>query len=67
MGMAAILLNDADLFEQIDITSLTEGPMWHLLKIGQAFQRRYLKITWFLYMYTALGQGQITTGDKFRL
>ena len=36
MGIAAILLNDAKPFEQIDNPLLTEGPMWNLVKIGQA-------------------------------
>ena len=30
MGM----FNDAELFEQIDNTPWTEGPMWNLVKIG---------------------------------
>ena len=36
MGMAAILFNDAKLFEQINNTPLTEDQMWNLVKIGQA-------------------------------
>ena len=48
MGMAAILFNDAEPFEQIDNMPWTEGPMWNLLKIGHAVQRRRrLKITRF--------------------
>ena len=35
IGMAAILFNDAEPFEQsINVTS-TEGPLWNLVKIGQ--------------------------------
>ena len=35
MGMAAILFNDAEPFEQsVNIPSI-EGPMWNLVKIGQ--------------------------------
>ena len=40
MGMAAILFNTAEPFEQIDNTSLTEGPMKHLVKIGQAVSEK---------------------------
>ena len=36
MGIAAILFNSAEPFEQIDNTPLTEGPMWNLVKTGQA-------------------------------
>ena len=36
MGMAAILFNDAEPFEQIDNTPLTESSMGNLLNIGQA-------------------------------
>ena len=35
MGIAAILLNDADPFEQSVNIPSTEGPMWNLVKIGQ--------------------------------
>ena len=65
MGMAAILFNDAESFKQIDNTPSTEDPMWNLVIIGQAFQRRkHLKIFRFLY-HVAKGQGQITLGTKF--
>ena len=40
MGMAAILFNDAERFEQIDNTPSTEGPMWHLVKIGQVVSEK---------------------------
>ena len=40
MGMAAILCDDAEPFEQIDKTPSTEGLMWNLMKIGQAFSYR---------------------------
>ena len=36
MGMVEILFNDAELFEQIDNSPSTEGPMWTLVKIGQS-------------------------------
>ena len=34
------MFNDAELFEQIDNTPLTEGPMGHLVKTDPAVQRR---------------------------
>ena len=34
MGMAAILFNGAEPFEQIDNTLSTEGPMWNLIAIA---------------------------------
>ena len=52
--MAAILFNDAESFKHRNNTPSPEGPMWNLVKIGQAFQRRrHLKIMRFLYKYTA--------------
>ena len=36
MVIAAILFNGPEPFEQIDNTPATEGPMWNLVKIGQA-------------------------------
>ena len=47
MGMATILFDDVEPFEQIGNTILTEGPCeiwWQLLK---QFKRRHLKITQF--------------------
>ena len=35
MGMAAILFDDVEPFEQIDKSLLTEGPVWNLVKIAQ--------------------------------
>ena len=35
MGMAAILFNCVEPFEQISITLLIEGPMWNLAKIAK--------------------------------
>ena len=35
MGMAAILLNGAEPFEQIVSTLSAEGPMWNLVKVAQ--------------------------------
>ena len=61
MGMVSILFNDAEPFEQIDNISLTEGPMWNLVKTGQAVSEKCYKI---LYMYTAQGQWQVTIRDK---
>ena len=38
--MAAILFNDVEPFEQIDIMPLTESPMWNLVKIGQTVSEK---------------------------
>ena len=63
--MAAILFNDAEQFEQIDNTPSTEGPIWFLVKIGQAVsEKKTFKDYEILYMYIAQGQGQIILGDK---
>ena len=35
MGMAAILFDSAEPFEQTGNTLLTEGPKWNLVKIAQ--------------------------------
>ena len=59
MGIAAILFNDAELFEQIVNIGWTEGPMWNLVKIVQAiWEKKMFKDFMILYMYIAQGQGQ---------
>ena len=35
MGMAAILFDGAEPFEQIGNTLLTKGPMWNLVRITE--------------------------------
>ena len=40
MGMAVILFNGAQPFEQIVNIPSTEGPMWNLVKIGQAVSEK---------------------------
>ena len=40
MGMAAILFNFAEPFEQIGNTLLTEGPIWNLVKIAQVVSEK---------------------------
>ena len=40
MSMATILFNGAETFEQIVNISSTEGPMWNLVKIGQAVSEK---------------------------
>ena len=64
MGMAAILFNNAEPFEQIDNTPSTEGPMWNLVKIGQAVSEKMFKDYEILFMIIAQGQGQFTPGDR---
>ena len=64
MGMTAILLNDAEPFEQGVNIHLKEGPMWNLVKIGQVFlEKKTFKDFMVLYLYIAQGQGQITPGE----
>ena len=59
MGMADILLNDAEPFEHIDNTFSTEGPMWNLVTIGQATsEKKTFQDSETLYMYIAQEQGQ---------
>ena len=66
IGMTATLFNDADQFEQIDNTPLTEGPVWNLVKTGQAVsEKKTFKYYENLYMYIAQEQGQITPGENF--
>ena len=53
MGMAAILLNDAEPFEHTVKILSTEGPMWNLVKFTQAVsEKRTFKIS---HLYTCLG------------
>ena len=40
MGMAAVLFDGAEPFEQIGNILLTEGPMWNLVKIAQAVSEK---------------------------
>ena len=67
MGMAAILFNDAEPFEQSVTIPSTEGPMWNLVKIGQVvLGKKTFKDFMVLYLYIAHGKGQITPkGTKF--
>ena len=54
MGMAAILFNGVEQFEQIANTLSTEGPLWNLVKIGLAVsEKRTYKDYTNLYMYIA--------------
>ena len=52
MDRAAILFNNAKPFEQIDNTPLTEGPIWNLVKIGQAVSKveDVLRLRDFIYV-----------------
>ena len=40
MGIAAILSNGKEPFGQTDYILSTEGPMWNLVKIGQAVSEK---------------------------
>ena len=65
MGMVAILFNHAERFEHINNTPSTEGPMWYMVKIGQAvLEKKTFKD---LYMIIAQEQGQIIPGDKIMI
>ena len=57
MGMAAILFNGAEPFQQIVNTLSTEGPKWNLVKIAQAMsEKKTFKYYTILYMHIAQGQ-----------
>ena len=60
MGMAAILFNGVEPFEQIVNILLTAGPVWNLVKIVWAVSEKMFKDFMILYMYIAQGQGQLT-------
>ena len=65
MGMTAILFNDAEPFKQTDKTRSTEGPLWTLVKIGQAvLEKMTFKVYEILYMYIAQRQEPIILRDK---
>ena len=64
MGMAAILFDGAEPFEQTGKLHLTEGLMWNMVQIAQAFSEKTFKNYTVLYMYIVQGQGQITPVDK---
>ena len=49
--MAAIVFNGMETFEQTVIIHSTEGPMWNLVKIGQAVSNDYT----ILYIYITQG------------
>ena len=66
--MAAIWFNGAKQFEQIDNISSTEGPIWSLLKTGQAVsEKKTFKDNTILYRHIAQGQEKITSGTIFLL
>ena len=52
MGMATILFNGAEPFEQIVSILSTEGPMWNLVKIVQAVSEKTSKefMVWYIYL-----------------
>ena len=62
--MAAILFYGMEPFEQNLIVSIpsTEGPMWNLVKIGQAISDKTFKNYMILYMFIAQVQRPITPG-----
>ena len=65
MSMAAILFNGAEPFEQIVNIPSTEGPMWNLMKIGQAVSEKVFEDFMILYLHIAQGQGRITPEGQY--
>ena len=69
MGMAAILFNGVEPFEQI-VNIPSTRPIWNLVKIGQAISEKKTvsekmsKNNMILNMYIAKGQGCITLRGK---
>ena len=61
MGMAFILFNGAEPYDQIVNILSIEGLMWNVVKIVQEVsEKKPFKDFTILYMYIAQGQGQIT-------
>ena len=54
MGIAAILFNGAEPFEQTDNIPLTEGPMRNLVKIGGEVIQMYGWLCWGLTTHQPL-------------
>ena len=66
MGMAAILFNDAEPFEQIDGTPSTEGPVWNLMKIGRAVSEKKTFTDYqILYIYNPGARASKPGGQNF--
>ena len=58
MGMAAILFSAAEPFVQIVNNPSTEGPMWNLVKTGQAVsEKKAFQDNTILYMSIAHEEG----------
>ena len=54
-----------ELFEQFVSILPNEGPMWNLVKLGQAVsENKTFKDYRILYLYISHGQGQITHGEQ---
>ena len=63
--MAAILFYSTESFEQTDNTPSSDGPMWNLVKIGQAVsEKKTFNYYAILYMYIDQEQIQTPAGDK---
>ena len=63
MGMAAILFNDAEPFEQSVNIPSTVGPVWNN---GENWSSGFREDFMVLYLYTAKEQGQITPRGQSR-
>ena len=61
MGMTAILLDYAELFEKI----IANTPMWNLVKTGQAVSKtKTFKVNTILYVYNPGTGTDNSLGDK---
>ena len=66
MGMATILVIDAEQFEQIDSIPSTEGPKSNLVKIGQVVsEKKTLKD--FIHLYSTGARADNLRGQKLIL
>ena len=66
MGIAAILFNDAEPFEQSVNIPSTEGPMWNLVKIGQVvLEEEVYKFHGFIPVYSTGARADNPQGAKF--
>ena len=54
MGIVAMGFNGTEPFEQTYNNPSTEGPMWNLVKIGQAvWEKKTIKANTIIYIYIA--------------
>ena len=68
MGIAAILFNGAESFEQI-VNTLSTSPMWNREKIAQAVSemKTFKNYTIFIHVYSPEASSDKPQGTKFWL